>query len=692
MSWEQLLHKAKIILPQNNDSIWANQVLVTDSLTDKFITAIKNKDFKTDGIDSTIAELRFWEENPKRNPFTHREISLLYQERSMGISFSQLVNRVNRILDEALPKLVDFRSGQKGAGGKKSRKYDISKESISSVLDSFEELSKGEQNFYLKHWNNSFSNKSILGKYQPYLTQKYSSMIKPFLRQTTLAESGISEHDILLLDARVVTLLSEDDLSKFNFNNYKKGGWKITVSKNDIKSLRHKLVNNDIQFKTFRGTGIPIVRVFGLVKGVDLKDTEYLVTQSFNSSSAVTYLNIISTQKDLFLPHTLKLAKKSSGLRKTHNFINKYLQGILDDKYELETFAEEFIKDAKKLAKSDAYLKHNSAILVFNAGIKGDTSSEWYWKDFEKVSFDKVRAAIYKELSARDGKFKEKFDAIVEKFNKDKEAFEKGITPSQKAFIELLIEEDIEDDLFDGLKDKKLIQQLKDNPPRFHPKPIKFGGESFTLFVSVEKEFIMSVFDMVDNLPDDLNLKQEWEDTQQEDEEVEQQISAFLETQAQEYEGNFNEEDFSSELEKLIAEIIYTTLESNERLDDVLSGESVFARNVTDGFNFTDLVNSIILLNGVYKTGDSLSKIIVNMEENKNEETFNLVNEIKEFTKTFKSSLPKLRSVITEDVKQQVQDVAEHPLHYKREMKKTGTNIFSKLKSSNIIEVKSNEI
>jgi len=170
MSWQLLLLKAKVKLPKDDDSVWANQILRTEALTDGFISDIKAGNFDLKGIDSTLAELRFWKENPN-NAESREEIRTLRQVREFDVSPQQLQNRIKRIITEVLPVLEGKRKGGKqkaGQKGGKARKYDISKESISEVLDTFEELTEEEQHFYIKYWNRVFIDKRKHDEYKPF--------------------------------------------------------------------------------------------------------------------------------------------------------------------------------------------------------------------------------------------------------------------------------------------------------------------------------------------------------------------------------------------------------------------------------------------------------------------------------------------------------------------------------------------
>lgn len=143
-------------------------------------------------------------------------------------------------------------------------------------------------------------------------------------------------------------------------------------------------------------------------------------------------------------------------------------------------------------------------------------------------------------------------------------------------------------------------------------------------------------------------------------------------------------------LEKYIAEIIYTSLLSNnpKSLHDIIMQTNYdIARGSLD---FLEVVAAIKLVGNRYSPSkanqmDTLSEKIKPLDDVSEikSETPPYVEEIKKFTEILKSIIPEIRSELILDVQERIEDIIEHPHKYQKKKE----DILSALEKRGLIQV-----
>ena len=336
-NWVSVLHKtefpdmnsitknAKRVLPATHGGKWS-ALLTTDDMTNGFIRDIEEENFSPKGIDATMAQLKYWKED-EDNWKKMEELKQLYRgDGGMRAitSAPKVRRRIQSIVEKVLPILDEKRRGQKtGAGSKGGKgyiKFDITKEKLAELFDTFEELDKKEQKRYLLWLDDVFRDKRKLNEFKPFLTDNYSSKILPIIR-----EFGWDKE-------RNFSMESESDLSSLGFKE-ESGRWKLRGYTGDVKTLRGKiyeLTGGAVPKSSPR----PIYSAFGTIKTTQekkLSGKKWKIKEPFTADKAKIYLQKIISKKTFSGKFS---TEKLNQMKKDSKFIDMSLVTLLDGRFE----------------------------------------------------------------------------------------------------------------------------------------------------------------------------------------------------------------------------------------------------------------------------------------------------------------------------------------------------------------------
>ena len=703
-NWVNVLHKtefpdmesitknAKRVLPATNGGKWA-ALLTTDDMTNGFIRDIEEGNFSPKGIDATMAQLKYWKEN-EDNWKKMEELKQLYRgDGGMRAitSAPKVRRRIQSIVEKVLPLLDEKRRGQKSKGGKGYIKFDITKEKLAELFDTFEELDKKEQKRYLLWLDDAFKDKRKLNEFKPFLTDNYSSKILPIIR-----EFGWDKE-------RNVVVETESDLSSLGFKE-EGGRWKLRGYTGDVKMLRGKIFNltQEASIKIYPR---PIYSAFGTIKTIQekkLSGKKWKIKEPFTADKAKIYLQKIISKKMFsgkFSTTKLNLMKKDT------KFIHMSLVTLLDGRFEGSivdgTLTENFLLQMEQMKFANE--KYRLSFYAHKVFDKSNPYSDTYDEDSpyfldigdlegwtekgEEPQYNNFKKEILEALQR--GNLEDVYKEEKQTLERNLKYLSQSISPEEKEFVDEVLEDE---NILDDITDDELIRtvmHLQDTPPTYKEKPIEYGEETVTVyFVEIKSTYntIQNLLGLVGRQTEG-EIKAAYEGMKEDNQEAIESFDKVLQEQGKIYDIEFNEDAFGSEYEKDIAEITYRGLAAGKALDEVLGGQ-VITQQIDD---LDNLFNVLIAAESQYSTGERLSsiskEIIPEDDMDFNADPPPYEAEIKKFAEALKTTIPKLREAITNDIQEKVEDIVTHPKTYELKSKKQQKqNIFSILERNQLIE------
>ena len=709
--WSQLLKREspqllKANLPANVGQNWQS-IFISDSATDKFISDIESRDFDKNGIDKTIAILQHWD-NPE-NAFELDEVFALYTDPFFrGISKDMVIARIEKVKG-VLPDLVNIRRGQKTAsgkiGGKVYVKYDLTPENMEKELALLDSYDDKEITWTLNHWVDYFQTIKGVDNSIKNLLLQHKSELLPLLGRYNYKDTDIPISEVRQLRMEIVGDFPniEEMLKKEGFKEIHKKDGKVIFAKlgkeADLRVDMDKLqeiprtppkISNHLRLVMLLEKFTEISEKARRFQSVEI--TDELVRRYLK--------NVINNRviNKSFVPEALinsKLIKKMGSKYKTTNQIMLFM----DDKYDLiGNSSEQFLYDLKNsVFTNEKVFKDAYAKKIFNlSSTKGEgnpnPSHKLYFVDIKNDSYRIAKPKIMAAIGS--GYLAENYTSAKTNYSS---AVQNAITPAQKEFFKELLTEISEGrlDIPNNIEDKLII--LDEVKNLFSTKTIDEVEIDF-IEESHNYKLFAELFNLIDS---DSNLKGEFSNVES-DENLQTKNKIVVDLLSDyKPELQFNESAFSTNLEKILAEIIYTAILGNESLENLISGRIITpkgeiaeseSRYIAD---FATAINIIAALDAQY-TEINVDKIInIWRELDKSPKNIDfetspppLANEIKSLATMLSGSIPKFRELIRKDIKSILDDVVDKTLLYWGKAGKNARDVFDSLvRNGLLIEV-----
>ena len=715
----RLITKSETIpLPADKGGRWASH-LITDGLTNKFIQSIKDGNYQNKGISSTISMLEKWRDKEDSFKYLPQVRDIYSLGGSSNPNTKEMVkSRIDRIINEVLPILKDKRKTIKTTA-KATISSKTTKEDLVGILDDFDSKTEKEKEDILFTLNSLSKNKRA--EFTPLLTQNYPN-IRAYLREANHPAFTVKTSDLVnFQDSKVEStydkirryyVTTEVDLSSHNFNRTKRGRWfkDFTDTRGEVIREYIKSISNKPKSEN---KPLPIWEMFGEIseeQEVTLTKENWSISGQINNVKARDYFSIVKEEtkkrNEIFRPKKM-LGFKPREWRNTRPIMVE----LLSPDFNIEkTMAENFIEGMKSRSTfSRNALRNFIALQIWEASINPEAYGQRKNKELRlqlvpgqssNASVSPNQYSKYKDkiLSSLNGEKREVYNNALREHQEISDVnaeMSRSISASKLEMIESLATEKDEaldvldnpeiDDLVDNLNFESLNFQEynKDGVTYFHIPKGKPKGMDETYV-----EIINNLFSVGAN---DDNFKVLYDKISQKAKQDKKSTDIDLSRLSEKYDFSsmMNLEKFNG-LEKYIAEIIYTSLLSNnpKSLHDIIMQTNYdIARGSLD---FLEVVAAIKLVGNRYSPSkanqmDTLSEKIKPLDDVSEikSETPPYVEEIKKFTEILKGIIPEIRSELILDVQERIEDIIEHPHKYQKKKE----DILSALEKRGLIQV-----
>ena len=731
----RLITKSETIsLPANDDEKW-NKHLTIESKTNEFIQSIKDGNYQNKGISATISILEKWRDEEDSFRFSPRVRDIYSLGGPSNPNTKEMVkSRIDRIINEVLPILKDKikEINQERGKGKATISSKTTKEDLVGILDGFDSKKEKEKEDILFTLNSLSKNKRA--EFTPLLTQNYPN-IRVYLREANHPAFTVKTSDLVnFQDSKVEStydkirryyVTTEVDLSSHNFNRTEKGRWfkDFTDTKGEVIREYIRSISNKPKSEN---KPLPIWEMFGEIseeQEVTLTKENWSISGQINNVKARDYFSIVKevtkSPNEIFRPKKMLNFNK----REWRNTRPIMVELLSPDFNIEETMAENFIEGMKSRSTfSRNALRNFIALQIWEASINPEAGSRNEELKLQLVPGQRSNASVspnqyskYKDkiLSSLNGKKREVYNNALrehQEISNVNAEMSRSISASKLEMIESLATTDAKvkmikaspesltdeekqltykalsvleneeiDDLVDNLNFESLNfkEVSKDGVTYFHiPKgnPVKIINDLFR--EGANDDNFKGLYDKISQ-----RAKQDKKSTD---------IDLSGLSEKYDFSSMMNLEKFSG-LEKYIAEIIYTSLLSNnpKSLHDIVMQTTNY-KPAEGSLDFLEVVAGIKLLGNRYSHTkanqmDTLSEQIKPLDDVSEikSETPPYVEKIKKFTETLKGIIPEIRSGLILGVQERIEDIIEHPHKYQKKKE----DILSTLEKRGLIQV-----
>ena len=707
----RLITKSETIpLPADKDGIWAGH-LMTGGMTNKFIQSIKDGNYQNKGISATISILEKWRD--KEDSFKYSpQVRDIY---SLGgpTTKEDIKNRIDRIINEVLPILKDKikEINQERGKGKATISSKTTKEDLVGILDGFDSKKEKEKEDILFTLNSLSKNKRA--EFTPLLTQNYPN-IRVYLREANHPAFIVKTSDLVnFQDSKVEStydkirryyVTTEVDLSSHNFNKTEKGRWfkDFTDTKGEVIREYIRSISNKPKSEN---KPLPIWEMFGEIseeQEVTLTKENWSISGQINNVKARDYFSIVKevtkSPNEIFRPKKMLNFKK----REWRNTRPIMVELLSPDFNIEETMVENFIEGMKSRSTfSRNALRNFIALQIWEASINPEAARRNPKLRLQLVPGQRSNAGVspnqyskYKDkiLSSLNGEKREVYNNELrehQEISNVNAEMSRSISAAELEMIESLATE--KDEALDVL-DNPEIDDLVDNL-NFESLNFKeVSKDGVTYFHIPKGNPVKIINDLFREGANDDNFKGLYDKISQRAKQDEKSTDIDLSGLSEKYDFSsmMNLEKFSG-LEKYIAEIIYTSLLSNnpKSLHDIVMQTTNY-KPAEGSLDFLEVVAGIKLLGNRYSHTkanqmDTLSEQIKPLDDVSEikSETPPYVEEIKKFTETLKGIIPEIRSGLILGVQERIEDIIEHPHKYQKKKE----DILSTLEKRGLIQV-----
>ena len=710
----RLITKSETIsLPANDDEKW-NKHLNIESKTNEFIQSIKDGNYQNKGISATISILEKWRDEEDSFRFSPRVRDIYSLGGPSNPNTKEMVkSRINRIINEVLPILKDKikEINQERGKGKATISSKTTKEDLVGILDGFDSKKEKEKEDILFTLNSLSKNKRA--EFTPLLTQNYPN-IRVYLREANHPAFTVKTSDLVnFQDSKVEStydkirryyVTTEVDLSSHNFNRTEKGRWfkDFTDTKGEVIREYIRSISNKPKSEN---KPLPIWEMFGEIseeQEVTLTKENWSISGQINNVKARDYFSIVKDvtkkQHEIFRPKKMLNFKK----REWRNTRPIMVELLSPDFNIEETMVENFIEGMKSRSTfSRNALRNFIALQIWEASINPEAARRNEELRLQLVPGQRSNAGVspnqyskYKDkiLSSLNGEKREVYNNELrehQEISNVNAEMSRSISAAELEMIESLATE--KDEALDVL-DNPEIDDLVDNL-NFESLNFKeVSKDGVTYFHIPKGNPVKIINDLFREGANDDNFKGLYDKISQRAKQDEKSTDIDLSGLSEKYDFSsmMNLEKFSG-LEKYIAEIIYTSLLSNnpKSLHDIVMQTTNY-KPAEGSLDFLEVVAGIKLLGNRYSHTkanqmDTLSEQIKPLDDVSEikSETPPYVEEIKKFTETLKGIIPEIRSGLILGVQERIEDIIEHPHKYQKKKE----DILSTLEKRGLIQV-----
>ena len=710
----RLITKSETIpLPANDDEKW-NKHLNIESKTNEFIQSIKDGNYQNKGISATISILEKWRDEEDSFRFSPRVRDIYSLGGPSNPNTKEMVkSRIDRIINEVLPILKDKikEINQERGKGKATISSKTTKEDLVGILDGFDSKKEKEKEDILFTLNSLSKNKRA--EFTPLLTQNYPN-IRVYLREANHPAFTVKTSDLVnFQDSKVEStydkirryyVTTEVDLSSHNFNRTEKGRWfkDFTDTKGEVIREYIKSISNKPKSEN---KPLPIWEMFGEIseeQEVTLTKENWSISGQINNVKARDYFSIVKevtkSLNEIFRPKKMLNFNK----REWRNTRPIMVELLSPDFNIEETMVENFIEGMKSRSTfSRNALRNFIALQIWEASINPEAARRNPKLRLQLVPGQRSNAGVspnqyskYKDkiLSSLNGEKREVYNNELrehQEISNVNAEMSRSISAAELEMIESLATE--KDEALDVL-DNPEIDDLVDNL-NFESLNFKeVSKDGVTYFHIPKGNPVKIINDLFREGANDDNFKGLYDKISQRAKQDEKSTDIDLSGLSEKYDFSsmMNLEKFSG-LEKYIAEIIYTSLLSNnpKSLHDIVMQTTNY-KPAEGSLDFLEVVAGIKLLGNRYSHTkanqmDTLSEQIKPLDDVSEikSETPPYVEEIKKFTETLKGIIPEIRSGLILGVQERIEDIIEHPHKYQKKKE----DILSTLEKRGLIQV-----
>ena len=709
----RLITKSETIpLPADKGGRWASH-LITDGLTNKFIQSIKDGNYQNKGISSTISMLEKWRDKEDSFKYLPQVRDIYSLGGSSNPNTKEMVkSRIDRIINEVLPILKDKikEINQERGKGKATISSKTTKEDLVGILDDFDSKTEKEKEDILFTLNSLSKNKRA--EFTPLLTQNYPN-IRAYLREANHPAFTVKTSDLVnFQDSKVEStydkirryyVTTEVDLSSHNFNRTEKGRWfkDFTDTKGEVIREYIKSISNKPKSEN---KPLPIWEMFGEIseeQEVTLTKENWSISGQINNVKARDYFSIVKDvtkkQNEIFRPKKILNLKRKEWRNSTPVMVE-----LLSPDFNIEeTMVENFIEGMKSRSTfSRNALRNFIALQIWEASINPEAARRNPELRLQLVPGQRSNAGVspnqyskYKDkiLSSLNGKKREVYNNALREHQEISDVnaeMSRSISASKLEMIEsLATEKDEALDVLDNPEIDDLVDNLNFESLNFE----EVNKDGVTYFHIPKGKPVEIINDLFREGANDDNFKGLYDKISQKVKQDEKSTDIDLSGLSEKYDFSsmMNLEKFNG-LEKYIAEIIYTSLLSNnpKSLHDIIMQTNY---DIAKGsLDFLEVVAAIKLVGNRYSPSkanqmDTLSEQIKPLDDVSEikSETPPYVEEIKKFTEILKGIIPEIRSELILDVQERIEDIIEHPHKYQKKKE----DILSALEKRGLIQV-----
>ena len=712
----RLITKSETIsLPANDDEKW-NKHLNIESKTNEFIQSIKDGNYQNKGISATISILEKWRDEEDSFRFSPRVRDIYSLGGPSNPNTKEMVkSRIDRIINEVLPILKDKikEINQERGKGKATISSKTTKEDLVGILDGFDSKKEKEKEDILFTLNSLSKNKRA--EFTPLLTQNYPN-IRVYLREANHPAFTVKTSDLVnFQDSKVEStydkirryyVTTEVDLSSHNFNRTEKGRWfkDFTDTKGEVIREYIKSISNKPKSEN---KPLPIWEMFGEIseeQEVTLTKENWSISGQINNVKARDYFSIVKDvtkkQHEIFRPKKMLNFNK----REWRNTRPIMVELLSPDFNIEETMAENFIEGMKSRSTfSRNALRNFIALQIWEASINPEAGGRNKELSLQLVPGQHSNASVspnqyskYKDkiLSSLNGKKREVYNNALREHQEISDVnaeMSRSISASKLEMIKELSAAKVKDEVL-PVFDNPAIEGLLDN---LNFKSLNFkevSKDGVTYFHIPKGNPVKIINDLFREGANDDNFKGLYDKISQRAKQDKKSTDIDLSGLSEKYDFSsmMNLEKFSG-LEKYIAEIIYTSLLSNnpKSLHDIVMQTTNY-KPAEGSLDFLEVMAGIKLLGNRYSHTkanqmDTLSEQIKPLDDVSEikSETPPYVEEIKKFTETLKGIIPEIRSGLILGVQERIEDIIEHPHKYQKKKE----DILSTLEKRGLIQV-----
>ena len=731
----RLITKSETIsLPANDDEKW-NKHLITESKTNEFIQSIKDGNYQNKGISATISILEKWRDEEDSFRFSPRVRDIYSLGGPSNPNTKEMVkSRIDRIINEVLPILKDKikEINQERGKGKATISSKTTKEDLVGILDDFDSKTEKEKEDILFTLNSLSKNKRA--EFTPLLTQNYPN-IRAYLREANHPAFTVKTSDLVnFQDSKVEStydkirryyVTTEVDLSSHNFNRTKRGRWfkDFTDTKGEVIREYIKSISNKPKSEN---KPLPIWEMFGEIseeQEATLTKENWSISGQINNVKARDYFSIVKEEtkkrNEIFRPKKM-LDFKPREWRNTRPIMVELLSPDFNIE---ETMVENFIEGMKSRSTfSRNALRNFIALKIWEASINPEAAKRNPELSLQLVPGQSSNASVspnqyskYKDkiLSSLNGEKREVYNNTLREHQEISDInaeMSRSISASKLEMIESLATTDAKIKMIENNpksltdEEKQLVskaldvlenEEIDDLVDNLNFESLNFkevSKDGVTYFHIPKGNPVEIINDLFREGANDDNFKGLYDEISQRAKENKRSTDIDLSGLSEKYDFSsmMNLEKFSG-LEKYIAEIIYTSLLSNnpKSLHEIVMQTTDY-KPAEGSLDFLEVVAGIKLLGNRYSDTkanqmDTISgqiKPLDDVSEIKSE-TPPYVEEIKKFTETLKGIIPEIRSGLILDVQERIEDIIEHPHKYQKKKE----DILSALEKRGLIQV-----